>query len=202
MSVKKYVVAHKILSGIGLVVIIGLGWWAYSATTSTTGQVRYVLGTVASSTIISAVSESGQVSATNSVDIKPQVTGEITWVGVKAGDTVHAGQALASIDDTTAVQSIQDAESQLATDQLTFQKSAAQAPIDYQNDQTALANDQANLQDDYNNMFNDLTNVYLDLPAVVSGAQDVLYGSEFDTTKKGVWNKDVLFNVFNSQSKT
>ena len=196
-TTKKYVLAHKIISGIVLVVVIGLGWWIYSNATSTSGETRYVLGTVASSTIISTVSESGQVSTTNSVDIKPQVSGEITWVGVKAGDVVHAGQALATIDDTTAVQAIEDAKSQLQTDELTYQQAAAQAPVNYQNDQTALANDQTNLQDDYNNMYNDLTGVYLDLPAVVAESQDVLYGSEFDTTKKGVWNKDVLYNIFN-----
>ncbi len=195
-KIKTFALAHKILSGIAAILIVSLGWWSYSAATSTSGQVRYVLGTVASSTIISTVSESGQVSATNSIDIKPQVSGQITWVAVKAGAKVRAGQAIASIDHTTATQSLQAAENQLATDKLNFQKDSAAAPLNYQNDQAAVTNAQSTLQNDYNTVYNDLSSVFLDLPTVMNGAQDTLYGYEFDA-RKNQWNKDALFNIFN-----
>ncbi|HVY72879.1 MAG TPA: efflux RND transporter periplasmic adaptor subunit [Candidatus Paceibacterota bacterium] len=198
-KIAAYARAHKVISSIMAVIVLGGAWWGWSAAHTANAQVRYVLGTVASSTIVSTVSASGQVSASNSVDIKPQVSGRITWVGVKAGQTVRAGQALASIDKSDAIQAIQDAENNLKTDKLNYQKSAAQAPIDYQNDGIALTNAKTDLENSYTDAYNDLTQVYLDLPTVMSGANDVLYGYEFDSIKKSQWNIDALMNIFNPQ---
>ena len=200
-SATRYALSHKIISGIILIAVAGGGYWEYQRATSTTGVTHYILGTVATGTIVASVSESGQVSSSDSIDIKPQVTGTITWVGVKAGDKVGTGQTIATIDDTTAKQTLQDAENQLAADKLQFQKDQAQAPISFQNDQTALTTAQENLQDDYNSTYNDLVGSYLDLPDDVNGAQEALYGYDFDT-KKIQWNMDVLTNLFTPQENT
>jgi HlyD family secretion protein len=197
----QFILRHKIWSSIVVLLLLWGGWWAYGTLTSTTGEVRYVLGTVQTGSIVSSVSESGQVSTSNSVNIESQASGEITWVGVAAGDQVRTGQALMTIDDTSAVQAINDAKNQLASDELQYQQSTAQAPVSYQDDVTALATSQEDLQDDYNSTFNDLANTYLDLPAVMTGANDVLYGYDFDT-KKEQWNLDFLTSLFNSTQNT
>lgn len=196
---RTWIGAHKVWSFIIFLLVVGGGYWAWSATHPANTQTYYVLGSAATSTIVATVSESGQVSTTNSVNIQPQVSGEITWVGVKAGDTVRAGQTLMTIDDTTALQTLADAKKQLASDELTYQQNAAQAPISYQSDQTALSNDQATLQEDYNNTYNDLTSVYLDLPNVLTAANNTLYGYTFDA-KRTQWNMDYLLNLFSSNS--
>jgi hypothetical protein len=41
-----WVASHKVLSTFMVAVLLGLSWYGYSAATSTTGQVRYVVGTV------------------------------------------------------------------------------------------------------------------------------------------------------------
>lgn len=197
----RYIAAHKIISAIVIAAILGGGYYAYSKATAATSQNRYLLGTAATGTIVASVSESGQVSTTDSIDVKPQVSGTITWVGVTPGQHVNEGQALISIDDTTAQQTLADAERQLAADELTFQQSQAQAPINYQNDQTTLATDKENLQDDYNSTFNDLTSTYLDLPNVMSVANDTLYGYDIDT-HRSQWNMDALENLFTSDQNT
>jgi HlyD family secretion protein len=193
--------AHKFWSAVAIIVVVGGGWWAYQKTHTTPTQTRYVLGTVQTGTIIASVSESGQVSTTNSIDIQAQASGQITWVGVKPGDHVRAGQTLMTIDNTSAVQAVADTKKNLAADQLTFQQSQAQAPINYQNDQNALATAKENLQDDYNSTYNDLVSTYLDLPDVVNGAQEAIYGYDFDS-KKAQWNIDALTNIFNGQENT
>jgi HlyD family secretion protein len=196
-NVRSYAAKHLFISGVVGVVIIGGAWWGFSAATTASTQTLYVLGTVSSSTIISSVSESGQVSTTNTVDVKPQVSGTITWVGVKAGQTVRVGQALATIDDSSAVQALNDAKRSLAADKLQFQQAQAQAPVNFQNDTNALSTAKENLTDDYNDTFNDLTGVYLDLPDVISGAQETLYGYDFDP-HKSQWNMDILFDLFSN----
>jgi HlyD family secretion protein len=197
----RLIATHKVMSAIALLAIIGGGWFAYHALVPKSSAMLYTLGTVSTGTIVSSVSESGQISTTNTIDIKPQVSGTITWVGVKAGDTVRAGQALMSIDSLSARQSISDAEKSLAAAQLQYQKDSAQAPISYQNDVNSLAAAKQSLQDDYNTAYNDISNTYLDLPSVVVGLQDTLFGYDFDA-KKSLWNMDYLTNLFIAVANT
>ncbi len=199
--VKKYALAHKFISALVLVVVLGGGWYAYSKASTPPTQTRYVLGTVTRGTIVSSVSASGQISANNQLDVKAQVSGQITWVGVKAGDIVRPGQALVAIDSTDANRSYEDAKKSLAAAQLQYQKDSVQAPITYQQDQDALVTAQQNLATDYNDTFNLLSQTYLDLPTAVSGAQDALFGYDFDSHKTQ-WNMDYLLNLFNSNQDT
>jgi HlyD family secretion protein len=194
---KRFALAHKVVSGIVLLALLGGGYFLYTKATATPAQTHYMMGTVATGTIVASISESGQIATANTVSTQPQVSGQITWVGVRPGDKVRAGQALVSIDDTTAQQTLAAAKRQLAADQLTYQQSAAQAPINYQNDRTALQTAKTNLQDDYNTTFNDLTAAYLDLPAVMTTANNTIYGYDLDT-KKSQWNMDVLTSLFQS----
>ncbi|HWP61823.1 MAG TPA: efflux RND transporter periplasmic adaptor subunit [Candidatus Paceibacterota bacterium] len=193
--IRTYAAAHKFMSTIAILVALGGGWWIWQKTHATPAVTRYVMGSVSRATVVSSVSASGQVSTSDSIDVKPQVSGTITWVGVKAGQMVYAGEALATIDSTDAKQALADAKRQLATDQLTYRQSSAQAPINFQNDQTALNTAKQDLQDDYNSTYSDLVNIYLDLPGVMNASQDVLFGYELDTRKQQ-WNVDVLTNLF------
>ncbi len=198
---KKYALAHKVMSTIAVAVILGGGYFVYGKVFTASAETRYVLGVVAKGTLIASVSATGQVSAEDQIDIKPKASGEIVWIGTKAGDTVRAGQALMSIDSTTAKQVVADAEKSLQAAQLQYQKDSAQAPITYQNDQDALATAKENLVNDYNDTYNNLSNTYLDLPAVTTGAQNALYGYDFDL-HKNQWNMDVLSNLFTAPNSS
>jgi multidrug efflux pump subunit AcrA (membrane-fusion protein) len=199
-NIKAYMLAHKIISAVVLVVVLGGGYYMYAKATSTTGQTRYVLGTASTSTIIAVVSESGQISASNSVDIKPKVTGTITWVGVKEGQKVSAGQALMTIDSTTARQQYNDDKQSLAAAELQYQKDEASAPIDFQKDQTALTNAQQDLTDEYSNAFDVLSSTYLDEPVVATGLNAILYG--YDLSSSGTQqNVDALSNLFTNSNQ-
>lgn len=192
-QIQKYALAHKVSTGVVVIAILGGGYFAYARATAKPAQTTYVMGTVATGTIIASLSESGQVSTTNTASVQAQVSGQITYVGVKAGQRVRAGQVIATIDSTTARQALESAKRQLAADQLTYQQSAAQAPISYQNDQTALTTAKQNLQDDYNGTYNDLTTTYLDLPGAMTQSNDALYGYDLDA-RKSYDNADYLYN--------
>ena len=194
-----YAKAHKIISAIILVLFFGGGWYAYAASNSTIGETHYILGTTSTSTIIATVSGSGQISSSDSVDVKPQVTGTITWVGVQEGDHVHAGQALMSIDGTSARQQVDDDKAALATAELQYQQDSAAAPINYQKDQTAVANAESDLTDEYSNAFSTLGSAYLDEPAAVTGIQNILYGYDLSPSNSQ-WNVDALTSMFSNRS--
>jgi multidrug efflux pump subunit AcrA (membrane-fusion protein) len=116
------------------------------------------------------------------------------------GEKVYAGQALATIDNTTAKQTLQNAEQSLVSAELQYQQDAASAPINYQKDQTALTNDQTTLSDEYINTFNTLSSTYLDEPAVATGLNSVLYGYDF-SSNNSQWNVDALVSMFNTASQ-
>ncbi len=192
-KIKKFIMAHKIISGI---VVIAVAFGAYKTFAKTaTAATQYTLGQVTKGTIVSTVSATGQVSATDQVDIKPKVSGEVTWVGVKAGQYVSEGQALMTIDNTDAKAAVADAEASLATAKLQLQKDTASAPIDFQKANDTLNTDKENLTNEYNNTFNALSTTYLDLPNVIAGMQNTLYGYDLSPTKTQ-YNVDVMANLF------
>ncbi len=192
---KRFCGRHKPGTAVVIAIVFVTGYWGYHRATAATVQTRYVLGTVATGTIVSTVSESGQVSTSDTIDLKPQVSGTLTGIYVKAGDRVRSGQVVARIDNSDAVQSLEASRAQLATDELNYQKSSAQAPIDFKNDTLSLSNAQTQLANDYTTIYNHLTSAYLDLPSLVSGAHDSIYGSDFDT-RRIQDNADALTNVF------
>ncbi len=198
LKVKTHIIAHKIMSLIILVAVALFGYWGYQKFTSTTGETRYVTATVQKGTIVSSITGSGQVSASNQLDIKPKVSGEVLWVGVKAGDSVQAGQALLTIDNTDAKKAITDAEQSLAEAKLQYQKDTVQAPIDYQKAVDALATAKDDLVTTYTDTFNTISNAYLDLPAVMTGMENVLHGYDLSTAHSQ-WNVDVLKNTFSDE---
>ena len=124
IKIKLYFFAHKIISAIVIIAIIGAGYWGYQKITSPAGVTRYVLSTVTKGTIISSITDSGQVSALNQVNITPTVSGALTSVRVKPGDKVIKGETLFTIDDTNAQKTVRDAEIGLQKREFGFAKTA------------------------------------------------------------------------------
>lgn len=166
-----------------------------------TTATQYVTAKVARGTLVVSVAGSGQLAALYQIDIKPKVSGEVTWIGVSPGDTVRAGQAIMKMDDTDAQQAVINAKQSLATSKLQLQKDTAQAPIDYQKALDALTSARDGLQTQYNDAFNTLSNTYLDLPNIVTGMQNILYGTDINP-KAGQWNVDALVNLFSDKDTT
>jgi len=97
-KIKLWVFGHKAWSVVIAVAIIYGGWQIYKSLTNTDGEIQYVTTNVNKGKIASSISASGQVEATNQVDLKAQATGPVTYIGVKPGDTVKRGKLLFSIN--------------------------------------------------------------------------------------------------------
>ncbi|HET8575218.1 MAG TPA: HlyD family efflux transporter periplasmic adaptor subunit [Candidatus Paceibacterota bacterium] len=113
---KLWILSHKKIVILALVVIIGTGYGASKVLGSGTPATKYVLAAATRGTIISSVTGSGQVSAQNQVDVKAKASGEILSLPVQAGETVGEGALLASLDPGSAAYDLQTAK--LSYDQL------------------------------------------------------------------------------------
>lgn len=192
-AIKKYAFAHKFISVVAVLLVLGGGWWVYGRATAPSAETRYVLGSVEKGTIVSSISASGQVSASNQVDIKPKVSGDIVWLGMKVGMNVSAWQALATIDDTDARQTVTNAELDLKDSQLTLQKNTSQAPIDFQNSKDAVTKAEQDIADAYENMYSTVSDAYITLPGVMTEADGLLH--DFDISSNAN-NASAYQNLF------
>src|SRR3989344_3062315 len=69
---------------------------------------RYLIAQVYRGDLVIQVSGSGQVLASNQLDIKPKTSGDIVYVGVKTGQEVYAGQLIALVDTSEAEKGVRD----------------------------------------------------------------------------------------------
>ena len=168
---KGYVLCHKVISVIILIIIIFAGYEIYGHFTSTSGQIRYVISAVQTGTIVSAVSGSGQVSASSQVDVQAKASGDITSVNVVAGQTVGAGALIAEIDSRSADISLENAK-------------VALAKLTEPTDSLTLLQDKNTLQDAkdaqtkaYIDGFNDVDSAFLDLPKIMAGLNTLFNSS-------------------------
>ncbi|MEK7649826.1 MAG: HlyD family efflux transporter periplasmic adaptor subunit [Patescibacteria group bacterium] len=175
--------AHRKIS-IALLVFLALGgYWTYSSLTSANESTRYILASAERQTVISTVTGSGQVSASNQIDLKPKASGDVVYVGVAAGAQVKAGALIAQLDARDAQKAVRDAEANLESAKLSLEK--LQKPADVlsvlQAENTlARANESKQQAEDdlakaYEDGFNDVANAFLDLPTVMTGLQDIFY---------------------------
>ncbi len=153
------ITAHKVISAFIAVVILYGGYYTYQALTAAPTEMRYVTTTVAEGSVVSSISETGQVSASSDITVESQSSGEVLSLPVTAGEHVVAGQALVSVDPTTAEQSLTSAKEAL------------------QSAQIALETAEGNLAQTQASGYNDVSAAFLNLPSIVTGLDTILHGS-------------------------
>jgi len=221
----KYIKKHKIISAVALIIIIFGGYSGYNKFKGNQVQTSYLTAAVAKGTLVTSVSSSGQISASDQVDITAKVSGDITKVAVAAGQEVKAGDLIAQIDAQDAYKTLRDAQTNLETAQLSLDKVKQAAdpdsvfsaqntvasaqnsldklklsqPIDYQNAQKDLLTAQNNLTKAYSDAFTAISNSFLNLPNIITALNDILTSDAISASDnslgQGQINTDVLFNT-------
>lgn len=124
--------------------LILTGWFVYrSITSSTDGAVQYQTAQVTRGTLVVSVSGSGQVTTANTASITTQTSGVVSAVYVKDGDTVQAGDVIATIDPD-----------------LIGKQNEAQAYASYQSAHNNLENAKASLYSTQSTMFSQWQSFY------------------------------------------
>ncbi len=197
---KTFVVAHKIVTVIVILVVAAAGYKVYTSLTSTSGETQYVTASVARDTVVVSVTGSGQVSASNQVDVKSKVSGTVTVVSAVQGQSLKAGTLIAQMDARQAQKSVRDARASLETAQLSLEKltqsaselSLLQAENTLAQAKQSQQNAQSDLVKSYDDGYNAVSNAFSGLPTVMAGLVDMFFNSTIDRT---VWNVDWYANI-------
>jgi len=179
------ILKHKVISGIVIIVLLGGGYFVYASVSNTSGQTRYVASAVEQGTLIVSISGSGQVSASNQVDIKPKASGDITALYAKQGQEVSAGALLAIVDTFDAQKAVRDAQTTLETARLQLDETLSppdeltllQAQNALTQAQQSLLDAQTSFTKSYEDGYSSVSNAFINLPDVMSGLQDILFSS-------------------------
>ncbi len=172
-KIKKWVIAHKAWSVIlALVVLLG-GYYIINKSTSTSGQTRYVLGTVEKGTITQSVSGSGVVSASNQIDLKSKASGDVVYLGATVGQQVSAGTLIAELDARDASIALQNAE--IALQKLSNPNTSTQTQSENALASAKQANDKAavDLAKAYDDGFSAVAQSFDDAPSISTGFDDI-----------------------------
>jgi HlyD family secretion protein len=136
---------NKLALGLIVFVILGSTYYLYKKKSASAAP-QYISAVVTKGTITASVSGTGQVAATDQVDIKPTVSGTITSVHLKQGDQVKEGQLIATIDNRSAASQLAQAQAGLAQAQANYQKTISGITgTDLTTAQNAITNAQLNL---------------------------------------------------------
>lgn len=177
--------SHKKISAFSLIIILAGAWWGYGKITDTSGQTRYILAEVRRDTLITSVTGTGQVSASNQIDLKSKVSGDVVYLGISAGQEVGGGQLLVRLDDTEAQKSVRDAQVSLESAQISLQKTKQPADrLSLLQAENSLKQAESNLEKVYDDGLNTISNAFLDLPAMIAGLQDIIYGTTVSRTNQ------------------
>lgn len=160
--------AHKVISIIVLIVVLFGGYKAYAAYAAKTTTTQYSLATATKEPIAVTVTGSGQVASEHELSLSPKASGTLTSVTVKAGDQVHAGQVIATVDATDAQKTLRDARTSLESARISYQTAIMNANDTSSNNETSLesARDAG---------FDAAAKNFSDLPTLMTGLKSILY---------------------------
>lgn len=185
---------HKVASAVVVIALAGGGWFLYKRGSGQEAAVRYVTEAAAKGTLITTVSGSGAVSSSETIDLKPKASGELTYLGIVAGQEVKSGTTVARIDSTDAYQSYKDAQDSLKTAQLSLERLLEPAD-DFDILQAERALEQArqaeidakeDIEEGVEEGYNAVVDAFLDLPAVMVTLQDVLYDNTLESSQSNI----------------
>ena len=108
-------------------VVVGIGSWGWAALHPATAKATTTSTLVSNGDVTSSVSASGTVISPGDVGVSPTVSAQITSIAVKVGERVSAGQMLATLDNTSLFNALNQAKSNLAVAQLTYAQDLANA---------------------------------------------------------------------------
>ncbi|MEK7648659.1 MAG: HlyD family efflux transporter periplasmic adaptor subunit [Patescibacteria group bacterium] len=115
-------VRHTFITVFGILVLVGGAFFLYGIFSKNKEPAHYSLSLLKRGTIISSVTGSGHVSASNQFDVKSMVSGTIISIDVSNGKHVQEGAVLVRLDNKDAAKVVRDAQVSLQSSELALKK--------------------------------------------------------------------------------
>ncbi len=139
-------------------------------------QIRYVLSEVERGTIVVSESGTGQVTASDQIDIKSNLSGEIVYLNLKEGQVVQKNQVLVQLDIREAEKKIKEAELKLKDARLNL--------TDIKEDRKKdILEAEEELKDNYNDILNFLTDIFPELSSIVQNIEPIYLESSYKSSQ-------------------
>ncbi|MEI8337635.1 MAG: HlyD family efflux transporter periplasmic adaptor subunit [bacterium] len=160
---------------------------------------KYVLVEAQTGTILQTVAGTGQVAASNQIDLNNNVSGTVLSVNAVTGQQVKAGDLLVTIDPTTARISLENAKISLAKLQ------EAADPLQLATDQNSLSSSISSKKTSEATGINNVSSSFIDMTNVIDGMNTMFYektgylnsqqvGSMSDVAKSYISTAGVAFD--------
>lgn len=185
-----------------ILIILGVGgYFGWNKFFPAAAVTRYVTGTVEKGVLSSTISGTGQVEASNQVDITAKISGDVVSVNsaAKAGAEVKSGVVLASLDASDASKAVRDAQTSLETAQLDLERileptdalTLLQSENSLASAKETKITAEENLDKAYEDGFNAVSSVFLNMPEIISGLDSMLYGNDYEDNQTNLdWYAD------------
>ncbi len=167
------ILKHKFIAGSVILGLVIGSYFIFKGNGSV--ATKYVFAAVEKGTIVTSITGSGQVSVSDQVDVKPKVSGDVIYVGVKNGQEVRTGTLIAQLDSKDAQKAVRDAQINLESAKVQLQKMQLNQDNDLPKLQNDIATAETNLTKTYEDAFNTISNAFLELPSIIDGTRAVLY---------------------------
>jgi len=195
----------KLLSVIILAVLAVVVYFIVGALSQNSGQTQYATAAVEKGTLIVSVSGSGQVLASEEIDVKPEVSGNLSFVGIKNGEAIKAGRLMFKIDEKDASRAKEEAAVALETARLELEDleeppdelELLQAENGLRKAKQAKEDAEDAIASGYEDAFGSVTDVFFDLPGIMEELEAILYSEEISQAENiypRTWNKSYFLN--------
>ena len=186
-KIKNFVLRHKWLSLLLILAVVFISYWIATTAGKGSSKEKYVFAQVKKDLLVSTISGSGQVAASNQVDLKSQASGQLVYLNALNGQELKAGEVIAKLDDSEAQKSIRDAQTGLESAQISYKKlleppdalSLMQAENNLAQAQEAAKTAENNLVKAYEDGFADVAAAYIDYPVIMNGLNSMLFNSSY-----------------------
>lgn len=193
----KKIFVHKIILAIVVLAVVAasyLGFTKFNSGTQT--EINYITDVVKKGNIIVSVSGTGQVSASNQVDVNPEVSGKVVYISVVKNQEVKSGQIIAQLDASDALKSVRDAKTSLESAKLSLEKvvqpanelSVSKAENSLEQAIQTKNQTEKKLIKSYEDGFNNVSDAFLDLPSLMANLDDIIFGNDFSSDQWNQWN--------------
>ncbi len=161
---KKYIVNHKIISTIVIMIIIIVGYSIIKSVFGSSTTTQYIYDTAKKGSIVETVTGSGQVSSENQIDITSEVSGKILSINSKVGQIVKTGDLIATIDSRDSLLDLENAR-------------IAYAKLVKPADEGDMVNAENNVAKSYNDALSAISDAFIDITAIDDGLKSLLSNS-------------------------